>query len=168
MLVLILIVSGIFLRLVPHAPNFTPVAAIALFSAAYLNKRYAFTIPLIVMVISDLLVGLHDVVIFTWGGFILVTFLGLWIKKRKNVFRIISLSLVSSLLFYLVSNFGVWVMGWYPHTLGGLIECYVLALPFLRNFTFATVLYTAIFFGIYELIAHVVKNSKYSRVLLAN
>ncbi|MCM8770573.1 MAG: hypothetical protein NC936_01720 [Candidatus Omnitrophica bacterium] len=166
MLALILVIAGILLRIIPHAPNFTPVAAIALFSGAYLNKRSAFIVPLVLMIISDLLIGLHDVVIFTWGGFILVTFFGLVIKKHKNIVTIFSGSFASSLLFYLVSNFGVWVMGWYPHTQEGLIKCYVLALPFLRNFTLATLLYTLAFFGIYELVAQGIKNTRYARILL--
>lgn len=101
MLVIGLILAGILLRFAPHAPNFTPVAAIALFSGAYLSKKYAFFIPLLLMVISDLFLGLHDVVIFTWGAFILITFIGPWIKKHKNVLGIISGSLASSFLFYL-------------------------------------------------------------------
>lgn len=168
MLALALIIIGILLRIVVHAPNFTPVAAIALFSGAYLNKKYSFIVPLALMVLSDLLLGLHNVVIFTWGGFILVTFLGIGIKKQKNIFSLFSMSLASALLFYIISNFGVWAMGWYPHTLDGLTQCYILALPFLRNFTLATLLYTVFFFGVYELIARAVKNTRYARVLLAN
>jgi hypothetical protein len=168
MLALSLIVIGILLRLAPHAPNFSPVAAIALFGGAYLNKRRALAIPLFLMIISDFLIGFHNVVIFTWGSFILITLLGFWIKKQKNIFRIISMSLVSSFVFYIVSNFGVWLMGWYPHTLKGLVTCYVMALPFLRNFTFATLFYAAVFFGIYELVARLVKDTKLSKVLLTN
>ena len=168
MLVLSLIIIGILLRFTPHAPNFTPVAAIALFGGAYLNKKYALIVPLLLMAISDLVIGLHDVVIFTWGSFILITILGLWIKKHKTVAGIFSMSLVSSVLFYIVSNFGVWLMGWYPPNLKGLISCYVMALPFLRNFTLATLSYAAIFFGLYELIASAVKDKKLAKVLLTN
>jgi hypothetical protein len=168
MLALSLIVIGILLRLAPHAPNFSPVAAIALFGGAYLNKRRALAIPLFLMIISDFLIGFHNVVIFTWGSFILITLLGFWIKKQKNIFRIISMSLVSSFVFYIVSNFGVWLMGWYPHNLKGLISCYIMALPFLRNFTLATLFYAAVFFGIYELVARLVKDTKLSKVLLTN
>lgn len=166
MLALSLVAVGLLLRFLPHAPNFTPVAAIALFSGVYLNKRYSFIVPLILMVISDLVIGLHDVVLFTWGSFILITLLGLWIKRHKSVFGIISMSLVSSFLFYLISNFGVWFAGRYPHTFGGLITCYIMALPFLRNYTLATISYVAVFFGIYELIAYTVRDTKLSKVLL--
>ena len=168
MLALSLIIIGILLRFAPHAPNFTPVAAIALFGGAYLNKKYALIVPLLLMAISDLAIGLHDVVLFTWGSFILITLLGFWIKKHKTVAGILSMSLVSSVLFYIVSNFGVWLMGWYPHNLKGLISCYVMALPFLRNFTLATLSYAAIFFGLYELIAYAVKDKKLAKALLTN
>jgi hypothetical protein len=168
MLALILIIIGILLRFAPHAPNFTPVAAIALFSGTYLNKKYSLIVPLLLMIVSDLFIGLHNVILFTWGGFALITFLGLWIKRHKSILGIASMSLISSFLFYIVSNFGVWLMGWYPHNLGGLINCYIMAIPFLRNFTLGTLFYVLVFFGAYELVAYLVKDTKLSRVLLIN
>lgn len=168
MLTLSLILVGILLRFLPHAPNFTPVAAIALFSGAYLNKRYALFVPLVLMIISDLIIGLHEVVLFTWGSFILITLLGFWVKKSKSISRIVLVSIASSFLFYIISNFGVWFMGWYPHNLRGLITCYIMALPFLRNFTLSTLIYTGIFFVAYELIARLVKDTKFSKVLLTD
>jgi len=166
MLALSLILIGILLRFAPHAPNFTPVAAIALFSALYLPRKYALVAPLLLMVVSDLFIGMHNVVLFTWGGFILITYLGFGLKSNKSFSRIMATSLVSSIAFYIVSNFGVWVMGWYPHTLKGLITSYIMALPFLRNFTLATLCYVAVFVGIYEFIAIRVKDTKLAKVLL--
>jgi hypothetical protein len=168
MLALSLIIIGILLRFVPHAPNFTPVAAIALFGGAYLKRSHALIVPLLLMMTSDLFIGMHNVVLFTWGGFALITLLGPWMKKHRNTFGIILTSLASSLLFYMVSNFGVWVMGWYPHNLKGLLDCYIMALPFLRNFTLATLLYSALFVAAYELIAIAVKDKKLAKVLLTN
>jgi hypothetical protein len=168
MLTLILIILGILLRFVPHTPNFTPVAAIALFGAAFLNKRYALIVPLALMIISDIFIGMHNTVAFTWGGFALIAILGMKLKKQKNAKAVLFSSLASSLLFYAVSNFGVWLMGWYPHNLKGLIDCYIMAIPFLRDFTLATIIYTFAFFGAYELVARLVKDTKYSRVLLTS
>ena len=168
MLAIILILIGISLRFAPHAPNFTPVAAIALFAGAYLNKRVALIVPLILMVISDLFLGLHNVILFTWGGFMLAALLGMRLSKNNSFVKTTSFSLVSAILFYIISNFGVWLMGWYPPTIKGLVDCYVLAIPFLRNFTLATLIYTAVFFGAYELIARCVKETKFARVLLKN
>ena len=166
MLALSLIIIGILLRFAPHAPNFTPVAAIALFGAVYLDRKFALIIPLLLMVVSDIFLGMHNVVFFTWGGFILIAFLGFWLKKNKNMGRIVVTSLASALLFFIISNFGVWVMGWYPHTFKGLVNCYVMALPFLRNFTLATFCFVALFFGAYELIARRVKDTKLAKVFL--
>lgn len=166
MLALSLIICGILLRFAGHTPNFTPVAAIALFSGVYLSKKYAFIVPLALMIVSDIFLGMHNVVIFTWGGFALTTALGLWLKNRKTVKGVAGASIVSSLLFYLISNFGVWLMGWYPRTVRGLLDCYIMAIPFLRNFTLATLMYAGVFFGLYELIARFAKRTKFSGVLL--
>ena len=166
MLAIILIIVGISLRFAPHAPNFTPVAAIALFGGVYLNRKYSVFVPLVLMIASDIVLGLHNVVPFTWGGFMVISFLGIWLKKHKTVSGILSGSVLSSVIFYVISNFGVWAMGWYTHDARGLVQCYVMALPFLRNFTAATLMYTIVFFGAHELIARSVKETKLANVLL--
>ena len=76
------------------------------------------------------------------------------------------MSLLSSLVFFIVTNFGVWVMGWYPPTLAGLVNCYIMGLPFLRDFTVSTLLYSAVFFTAYEVIARRVKETRLAKVLL--
>jgi hypothetical protein len=166
MLAISLVLIGILLRFAPHSANFTPVAAIALFGGAYLNKRSALIVPLVLMIASDAVIGMHNVVLFTWGAFALITLLGLALRKKTSPIKVISFSLVSSLLFFVVSNFGVWLMGWYPRTADGLVQCYIMALPFLRDFTASTLVYSAVFFGAYELIARSVKNEKLALVLL--
>lgn len=168
MLALTLIMVGLVLRLLTHGLNFTPIAAIALFSAVYLNKKYSLLVPLALIILSDIIIGLHNVIFFTWASFALIAIIGLWIKKHKSFTTVISGSLVASFVFYLVSNFGVWLMGWYPPTLEGLVRCYVLALPFFRNFTISTLAYTLVFFGLYELIARSIKDPKLSKVLLTS
>ena len=166
MLAISLIVFGILLRFIPHVPNFTPVAAIAIFAGVYLNKKQALIVPLLLMVLSDIFLGMHNVVLFTWGSFVLVTFLGIWAKNHKTIKVIVSTSVVSSVLFYVITNFGVWAMGWYPQTAKGLLDCYILGLPFLRTFTVATLVYVVVFFGAYELIARRVRDTKLAKVLL--
>ena len=166
MLAISLIIIGILLRFIPHTANFTPVAAIAIFAGVYLNKKQALIVPLLLMVISDIFLGMHNVVAFTWGSFILVTLLGFWAKNHKTFLGIVSTSVVSSVLFYVITNFGVWVMGWYPHTAKGLLDCYILGLPFLRTFSVSTLLYVVVFFGSYELIARRVSDTKLAKVLL--
>ncbi len=166
MLAISLIILGILLRFIPHNPNFTPVAAIAIFAGVYLNKKQALIVPLLLMVLSDLFLGMHNVVLFTWGSFILVTLLGSWAKNHKTVRGIVSVSVLSSVLYFVLTNFGVWAMGWYPQTAKGLLDCYILALPFLRNFGVATLIYSFVFFGAYELIARKVRDTKLAKVLL--
>ena len=168
MLAIILIICGILLRFAPHPANFTPVAAIAIFGGAYLNKKYALLVPLLLMAVSDLFIGTHNVMFFTWGGFVLSALLGFWVKKHKSAVRVLSASLASSLVFFTVSNFGVWIMGWYPKTAGGLVNCYLMGLPFLRDFTASTLIYSAFFFGIYELVARLSRNTRLSKLLLTN
>ena len=166
MLALSLILIGVLLRFMPHAANFTPVAAIALFSGAYLKRKYAILVPLLLMAISDIFIGMHNVLIFTWGSFILTALLGKTIQKRKSILPVFGMSLISSLVFFVITNFGVWAMGWYPQNLKGLIDCYIMGLPFLRDFTISTLIYSAVFFTAYELIARNIRETKLEKVLL--
>jgi hypothetical protein len=166
MFVLSLILVGILLRFMPHPANFTPVAAIALFSGAYLKRRYAIFVPLILMVLSDVFIGMHNVLVFTWGCFVLSALLGRSLYKHIGILSVAGISILSSLVFYIVTNFGVWAMGWYPQNLKGLIDSYILALPFLRDFTISTLIYSAVFFTTYEYITLKVKEKKLAKVLL--
>lgn len=166
MLVLSLILVGIILRFLPHAPNFTPVAAIAIFAGAYMDKRRAIIVPLALMMISDLFLGLHDVVLFTWGSFALCSLIGMSLKASSRARAVLLGSMASSLIFYLITNLGVWLVGWYPNTPAGLLSCYINGLPFLRNFTAATFLYTTVLFLAYALTAKAVKDSRFAKVLL--
>ncbi|MDD5059940.1 MAG: hypothetical protein PHY35_02325 [Candidatus Omnitrophica bacterium] len=166
MLALSLILIGILLRFIPHVPNFTPVAAIALFAGVYLNKKQALIVPLLLMVISDILLGMHNVIIFTWGSFLLVTLLGFMVKNRKTIPGVGLTAVASSVIFYLITNFGVWAMGWYPQNIKGLLDCYILGLPFLRLFTLSTLIYTFVFFAVYEFIASRVRKTRLEKVLL--
>lgn len=148
---LLIIFVAVVFRLLPHAPNFAPIAAMALFGGAYLNKKYALIVPLIAMFISDLFLGFYPEMIFVYGSFLLTGLIGLWLRKRKHVKYIAGASLFSSLLFFLITNLGVWLAGsWYPKTLSGFINCYYMALPFFRNTIAGDLFYTGVFFMSYE------------------
>ena len=145
-----LVFVGIMSRLLPHAPNVTPLIAVALFSGAYLPRRLAIAVPVIVMIVSDLLIGYDPQVLFNWVAVGLAACVGLCLRERRSATRIVAASLSASTLFFLVSNFGVWIeVRLYPVTLEGLRTCYVAGIPFYRHMLAGDVMYTAICFGIF-------------------
>ena len=152
------VLSGMILvaaasRLIPHPPNFVPIAAIALFGGAHFSdKRMAFLIPLAAMFLSDLAIGLHSLIPVVYATFAIIVCIGLWLRSRRRVFPIASAALVCSILFFLVTNFGVWAFGaMYPKTMEGLIACYMAAIPFFTNTLLGNAFYTAALFGCFAL-----------------
>ncbi|MFH1360105.1 MAG: DUF6580 family putative transport protein [Candidatus Omnitrophota bacterium] len=168
MLAIILLVFGVLTRLIVHEPNFTPILAVALFSGVYLNKRYAVILPVALMILADLFLGLHETILYTWGSMAIIAALGLWIKTRKSFALIFGGSIASAVLFFIVTNFGVWLTGLYPNTLAGLIQCFSLAIPFFRNTLVSTLVYSTALFGLYEYIALRVKDTRLAHALLTN
>lgn len=127
-LIIGLIVFAILTRLIPHPPNFAPVTAIALFSAINFNNNLLkFFIPLISLIVFDIIVGFSLINIFVYLSFIVIVLVGNHFKKIK----LISI-LISSVVFFIISNFGVWIVG-YPKTVNGIIICYTAAIPFFIN-----------------------------------
>jgi len=147
----IIILFAVILRLVPHPPNIAPIAALALFGGVYLDKRLAIVLPLFVMILSDAFIGFHNTILFVYGSFVLTGLLGLWVRSRKSIVTIGGGALISSLLFFLITNFGVWMQGTlYPKTIDGLWHAYVMGLPFLRNTMMGDLFYAGVLFGGYE------------------
>ena len=127
-LIIGLIVFAILTRLIPHPPNFAPVTAIALFSAINFNNNLLkFFIPLISLIVFDIIIGFSLINIFVYLSFIVIVLVGNHFKKIK----LISI-LISSVIFFIISNFGVWIVG-YPKTVNGIIICYTAAIPFFIN-----------------------------------
>jgi len=148
---LTIIAIAVVLRFIPHIPNMAPIAAMALFGGVYLNKRYALLVPLVAMVLSDIFLGFSFVTPFVYASFFLVGIIGLWLKSHKNVPTIVGTSLMGSTLFFFITNFGVWLVGGlYPHSMRGLENCYVLAVPFFRNTILGDLLYAGVLFGSFE------------------
>jgi hypothetical protein len=111
------------------------------------------------MFISDLFLGFHSTIPFVYISFLIAGLIGFRLSQNKKTLTIIIAALSSSMLFYLITNFGVWlVSGMYPHTIAGLINCFVLALPFYRNTILGDLIYVGVFFGSYELIRKLVFN----------
>ena len=148
-----LVAIGVLMRLAPHPSNFTPVMAIALFSGVVLTPEIALVAPLIIMIASDLLIGPHALYPWTWGSFFLVSLLGLAIRKNAKVSRIFLGTLGGSLLFYLVTNLGVFLyQDMYEKSLSGLFQCYGMALPFFRNSLLGDLFFSGLFFGVFAIV----------------
>ena len=147
-----MILAAAIIRLLPHPPNFTPIFAMALFGGAYLNKKkLAFLLPLAAMLIGDLFIGFHSLMLVVYGSIAIITSLGFLLKSRVRPSTVIGVSLLGSLIFYLITNFAVWAMsGTYPPTPAGLVSSYVAALPFFKNSLISGLFYSALMFGSFE------------------
>jgi len=152
-----MIVAAAMMRLIPHWPNFTPVAAIALFGGTFLKrKELAFLVPIAAMLLSDLIIGFHTTMLPVYLSFVAIVGLGLFLQRRLSVVNTLSASLLASVIFYLVTNFASWTTGMmpYPMNAAGLIQCYIAGLPFLFNGVLGDLFYTSVLFGALYLVAN--------------
>jgi len=150
-----LIIILAFARLIPHPPNFTPIIAIAIISGYFFKSfNLSVLILLTAMLISDLFIGFYENIIFVYVSLILITFIFHKISNKINFKNLFIYSFAGSVIFFVVSNFGVWALGSpgvydiaYEKSLSGLIQCYVLAIPFFGNTFLSTLIfsYPAIF-----------------------
>jgi len=152
-----IMLSAAAMRLVPHPPNVTPIAVMALFGGAHFaNRKMALLIPLIAMYLSDLVLGFfvydfgwfHGFMPFVYISFVMTVCLGFLIRRRLTPLVVGGAALVGSVLFFIITNFGAWLIsGLYPKTLVGLFSCYVAAIPFFRNTLAGDMVYTFVLFG---------------------
>ena len=149
-----IIIALALFRLLPHLPNVSPVAAMALFGGAYFaDKRMAFIVPFLALFISDLVLGLHNSMIFVYAGFALTVVIGFQLQKRVNVTNTAFAVVASSVLFFLMTNFGAWLTsGLYAKTAAGLMQAYVAGIPFFQNSLLGNLVYAAVIFGGYHLL----------------
>ena len=166
--VLGLILIAAFSRIIPHYPNFTPLCAIALFGAKYFrNRNLSFLIPIVALWFSDVIINnfilSHYFIEFTffysgfywqYGSFILITLIGRKTLNNFSFLKLLGVSISSSLLFFIISNFGVWVSSsFYSKDIMGLIACYTAAIPFYFGTLSGSVFYSFFLFGSYELLS---------------
>ena len=146
----LLLVLAIFSRLTPHTPNFTALGAVAIFSGYFFkSRREAFAVALTALLISDGVLGFYPGVLWVYGAFVATILVGraLAVSPKFSWTKTTAANLVAALIFFVVSNFGVWMSaGLYPRTVEGLATCYVAALPFFGNtlasqFLFGTALF---------------------------
>jgi len=143
---------GIFIalaasRFVPHPPNFTSLIALSFYVPAMLGIRF---IPMVMIsfVLTDLIIGLHSATFFTWGSVLVIGFLSNYFSK--NILKRISGALLGAVLFYIISNFGVWINGSYGYSFEGLITCYTLAIPFFGYTLISTLIFSTIIEAVYK------------------
>jgi len=141
-------------RLLPHPPNFVPVAALALFAGALVpDRRLAFLVPLVAMLISDLFLGFHAGMALIYVCMAITVAIGMQLTNRIRFTTVAGAAVVSSVLFFVITNFGVWLTsGMYGHNLSGLLACYVAAIPFYHYTLLGNAFYAAILFGGFALI----------------
>ncbi len=139
--ILISFISIIISRLLPHPPNFTSTIAVAFYLPALFGAKFII-VALSAFIISDIILGLHSLVFFTWGSLFLIAYIAKYFQKFY--FRIFGVSL-SCIVFFLVSNFGVWALSdLYIKNLEGLILCYTMAIPFLQSSLIGTVIFSTL------------------------
>ena len=152
-IVLILILS--FSRLIPHPPNFTPIIAVAIMSSYFFKNIYLSCATLLIsMLLADTFIGFYSNMFFVYFSLLLIVFIFHRISEKMNFKNLFICGFIASLIFFIISNFGVWVLGSpgvldlpYEKNLNGLVECYVLAIPFFGNTFLSTLIfsYPAIF-----------------------
>jgi hypothetical protein len=153
-----LTVAGAVVRLLPHPPNFAPVGALSLFAGARLPVWQAYAVPVVLMLVTDPILNvMNGYPAFNFHPFSYLSFLiAVWIGRRlaytESAWRIGCAALISSVQFFLISNFGAWLSG-YPHTLAGLSACYIAALPFFERTVLSDLFFTAVLFGLHSLLS---------------
>ena len=136
-------------RLIPHPPNFTPIIAVAILSGYFFKNIYlSFAALLISLLLADFFIGFYNNMIFVYLSLFLIAFVFYKISKQINFKNLFVYSFAGSLIFFVISNFGVWALGnpgvydvAYENSLNGLVECYILALPFFGNTFLSTLIF---------------------------
>ena len=146
------ITLGIFIvlgasRFIPHPPNFTSLIALSFYTPALLGRRY---LPAVILsfIVTDLIIGFHNLFFFTWGSVILI---GLISKFFLNtIYSRICGALLSACLFFLITNFGVWTSGTYGYSIAGILLCYTMAIPFFSYNLISTFIFSSIIETVYK------------------
>ena len=148
-------------RLIPHPPNFTPIIAVAILSGYFFKNIYlSFATLLIAMLLADAFIGFYNHMLFVYLSLFLIVFLFYKISEKINFKNLFIYSFIGSIIFFIISNFGVWALGSpgildipYERNLNGLVECYVLAIPFFPNTFLSTLIFAYPVIFIYKSLA---------------
>lgn len=167
LIILSLLGLAIMARLIPHAPNFAPVAAIAIAASLCLNRKWSILLPVGAMLISDLFIGFYDwkLMAVVYVSFGLIGIFSWWLKKHGNFMNVVATSLGASIFFFLSTNVAVWAFSaWYPKTIAGLTLCLEMGLPFFRNTLMGDLFYTAVLCGGIILVREMSKKRKLVKI----
>jgi len=134
-------------RFIPHPPNFTSLIALSFYVPAIFGSRYM-PVVLLSFVFTDIVIGFHNTLLFTWGS---VIFIGIFSRYfTKSILTRISGALTGALIFFIITNFGVWVSGMYQANLNGLVESYVMGLPFFGYSLVSTFIFGSLIETVYK------------------
>ncbi len=142
-------------RYIPHLPNFAPVMAVGLFSSVFLGRRYGLIVTLLAMLLSDAVIGFYEpgAMLFNYAALTTAMLFKNFLGSKstfsgRSVAAIAGSSVAGSVLFFLISNGGVWAFsGMYPHSATGLVMCYTLAVPFIMYSIAGDLFYNTVLFG---------------------
>ena len=145
-LVLILVLS----RLIPHPPNFTPIVAVAIMSGYLFKNIYlSFATLLVSMLVADAFIGFYENIFFVYLSLLFLVYIFYKLGRKINLKNLFLYSFTGSILFFIITNFGVWLLGSpgldnvpYEKNLQGLIKCYILAIPFIKNTVLSTLIFS--------------------------
>ena len=161
LLVVALIAIAVSWRIINHnymiAPNFELVTVVTVIAAITLGYKAAIAVPLASMILSDLIIGNSSIFVFTWSAFALIGLGALLLKKlnskpKSQIIYSFGFAVASSFAFFAITNFGVWAQGWFPATWTGLIDCYVVAIPFYRTMLIGNIIVVPVAISIWQLI----------------
>lgn len=159
-IIAVLIALGFASRLFSYPPNFSPLGAIALFAGFYFFKRTSLLVPIIILVASDIFIGFYDwrLMASVYASFVLIGLVGSYLKKHYHWWSVGLGTIISSLLFFIITNLAFWYFGgFYSLDLAGLASCFTLAIPFFKNTIIGDLFFTIVFFGIYSLAPYLVR-----------
>jgi len=128
-------------RFIPHPPNFTSLIALSFYVPAFFGRKYLPAV-LFSFVFTDLIIGFHKTTFFTWGSIVLIGYISRYFFK--SFLTRISGALLGSIIFFIVTNFGVWLTGIYGYSYSGLLSCYILAIPFFSYNLLSTIIFSSI------------------------
>ena len=139
-------------RSLSFIPNFTPTISLIVFISIMFRNNYTLAFIIVLsQLISDYFLGYYSSMLFVYLGYVLIALTSKYIMKNLSFIYVIWASCISVLIFYLVSNYGVWqMMGLYEYSLNGLMQCYIAGIPFLKYSLISTLLYSTTIYVLYK------------------